>query len=68
LSYEFSETIIIFVKNKVVVLTSNRKKVLLEEMKAPEEYKGPLVEVILRDPNPDKQTENFDALIKTAFP
>jgi hypothetical protein len=42
------------VKNKVVVLTSNRKKVLLEEMKAPEEYKGPKVEVFLRDPNPDK--------------
>jgi len=43
-----------FNRKKIVVLTSNRKKQLLDEMKAPEGYKGPVVEVILRDPNVDK--------------
>jgi nucleosome binding factor SPN SPT16 subunit len=54
LSYEFSETVMTFNRKKIVVLTSNRKKQLLDEMKAPEGYKGPIVEVILRDPNVDK--------------
>jgi nucleosome binding factor SPN SPT16 subunit len=54
LSYEFSETIITIQKDKICVLTSNRKKTLLDEMKAPESYKGPMVEVVLRDPNVDK--------------
>ena len=41
LSYEFSETVITFNKSKIVVLTSNRKKILLDEMKAPDGYEGP---------------------------
>lgn len=67
LSYEFSETVITLAKDKIVVLTSNRKKVLLDEMKAPDGYKGVHVEVVLRDPNQDKQAENFDAYIKQAL-
>jgi nucleosome binding factor SPN SPT16 subunit len=50
LAYEFSETIIGFTRNSLVVLTSNRKKQILEKMEAPSYYKGPKLEVILRDP------------------
>ena len=51
MSYEFSETIIIVTKEKIAILTSRRKKVLLEEMEIPAEYKGPSLAVTLRDAN-----------------
>jgi len=51
LAFEFSETVIGISREKLVVLTSNRKKQILDKMVVPESYKGPKVEVILRDPN-----------------
>ena len=41
MSYEFSETVIILTKLKIAVLTSRRKKVLLEQMEVPQDYQGP---------------------------
>ena len=41
MSYEFSETVIVVTKEKIAVLTSRRKKVLLEQMEVPEGYSGP---------------------------
>ena len=49
LSYEFSETIIGFTTEKVVVLTSKRKKEILDSMVCPKDYKGPPLTVLLRD-------------------
>ena len=51
LAFEFSETIMGFTRERCVILTSNRKKKILEEMKKPENYEGPPLEIILRDPN-----------------
>lgn len=38
----------------ITFLTSKRKKTLLEEMKLPEDYDGPRIQVVLRDPAPEK--------------
>ena len=40
LAFEFSETIMGFTRERCVILTSNRKKKILEEMKKPENYEG----------------------------
>lgn len=48
-------------------LTSKRKKSLIEDMKKPEGYSGPSIVVVLREPNVDKQTENFDAFLREAL-
>ena len=67
MAYEFSETIMIVTKSKVAFLTSRRKKTLLEQMEKPADYKGPALEVILREPNAEKLNDNFDQLLKSAF-
>ena len=40
-------------RERVAVLTSKRKKVLLENMEVPVDYEGPKLVVTLRDPNQD---------------
>jgi len=67
LSYEFSETVLVLTKDKIAVLTSKRKKVLLEEMEVPPGYEGPALSVTLRDPNADNQASNFNAFLADAF-
>ena len=67
MAYEFSETIMILTKNKVVFLTSKRKKLLLENMEKPKDCESFDLEVILREANQEKQNENFDQLIKAAL-
>ena len=67
MAYEFSETIMILTKSKVVFLTSKRKKLLLENMDKPKEYDNFELDVILREANQEKQNENFDQLLKAAF-
>jgi nucleosome binding factor SPN SPT16 subunit len=51
LAFEFSETIIGISRSNFVILTSGRKKQILEKMEVPENYKGPKIQIILRDPN-----------------
>ena len=65
LAYEFSETIVIVTPEKVVFLTSKRKKILLEEMEKPEGYEGPQVTVVLREASEGKTEQNFERGVRT---
>ncbi len=40
MAYEFSETVIGISKEAFVILTSNRKKLILEKMEIPTDYEG----------------------------
>jgi len=46
LSYEFSDTVVLFTRNKVVFAVSAKKKNLLDKMKKPDDYSGPEVEIV----------------------
>lgn len=62
LAYEFSETAIGFTNSKVVFLTSKRKKEIIEKISPPVGYKGPKIEVILRDQKNECFGKFFKAL------
>ena len=49
------------------MLTSRRKKVLLEQMAVPTDYEGPRLSVTLRDPNTENQNGNFDSFLDSVF-
>eukprot|EP00347_Sterkiella_histriomuscorum_P012768 403367296 len=66
LSYQFSETVFLFLKDTFYVLTSQQKKQLLESLKVPEGYDGPKLKVILRDTKGD-QLQVFKNFIQQAI-
>ena len=61
LNYEFSDTIVLFTPQKVVFAVSAKKKALLDEMKKPLDYAGPVLEIVQKD----TKNENLDGFIDT---
>lgn len=65
LSYEFSDTIVLFTRNKVVFAVSAKKKALLDQMKKPDDYSGPEVEIVQKDSKTDNLGDFIDNLLTT---
>ena len=65
LSYEFSETIVLFTRQKVIFAVSAKKKALLDQMKKPDDYTGPQVEIVQKDSKTDNLGELIDNLLTT---
>ena len=65
LSYEFSDTVVLFTRNKVVFAVSAKKKALLDDMKKPDDYSGPEVEIVQKDSKTDNLNEFIDNLLTT---
>jgi nucleosome binding factor SPN SPT16 subunit len=65
LSYEFSDTIVLFTRNKVVFAVSAKKKALLDDMKKPDDYGGPEVEIVQKDSKTENLGEFIDNLLTT---
>lgn len=57
LNWEFSDTIVLITKKKIVFAVSSKKKALLEKMQVPDGYSGPSLEIILRDIKLDNKAE-----------
>lgn len=65
LSYEFSDTVVLFTRNKVVFAVSAKKKALLDQMKKPDDYSGPEVEIVQKDSKTDNLGDFIDNLLTT---
>lgn len=62
LNYDFPETILLITKEKIVFAVSPKKKQLLEAMEIPMNYKGPQLEILVRDPKQDNTTDVIEKL------
>lgn len=49
LGWDFTDTLVLFTSSKVVFYLGQKKKDMLEELKAPENYDGPKIELILKN-------------------